>query len=195
MRTRPGALPFVAAILLGAASPASFAAANDKPPTFNLFAGIDYGAVGEDEGSLGGGTGLLAGLEVQPWRRVGFELYLDRATHDRSFVSGTRFSGDTTFAGVSAVLHFGAGSPVEPFLLAGLGVLWANGDSRFPFYEDPPREEIFHHHASDFAWMLGGGVSIPVHPRVSIRPEVRFILSPASYRNRASLGVAVGFRF
>jgi opacity protein-like surface antigen len=109
----------------------------------------------DDEGNIGAGWAAGVGAGKRLTRRWGVEGEWTRFTHEREFGPGFLAKGHGDFFMANGLLHFAPESRVQPYLLAGAGVL------------------KHQRHDAGFAWNAGFGVKAYLTGHWFLRPEVR----------------------
>ena len=148
-----------------------------------------FGKTLDDEGSLGRGWLLGAGMDRPIFGTTRAELSFEVLSHDRN--SGFFQSNGTTWIGGLSLVHrFGTGQ-AQPYILGGITVGHHRGTNVFNGSPVPLAN-------TDAGLRLGGGVAIRVNRRIEISPEVRFngffIDNDSDPATVPSLGVRVGWR-
>lgn len=147
------------ALLAGAVAPAAAqSVAESNTVTVTPFVGVTFGTSQDLGSSLG--VGAAIGYDWTP--NLGFEFELGRVFD----VTGEDSAVDiqlTTISG-NVVYHFDV-VRVTPYATAGLG--W----ERYSFNVEGPDEDP--EGETEIAWNFGGGVKVPINPRVLARADLR----------------------
>jgi len=195
----------VAALL--AVLPLRRAHAEGTDPRIAFQGSLGWGQTWSDESRLGGGIGLETSVEFRVLRKLGLQLGVSRYSHDRSFDSNVRFSGESlTFSG-DVLYHF-SGTRAQPYLLGGVAAVQSRNRTSFPVYaeEDDGRlvlafdgsrfypvqigEEVNEYSESALGLTVGGGVEFPLGRRLAIRTDARFVLL-----RRISASIGLSYRW
>lgn len=167
------------------------AAAQAPNARAEAFAGGGLCRMGGDEGSLGRGTCLVAGLGFRIAGNASVEVDLLRAHHERD-IAGGPLEGSATGVFGNLVYHFGRGR-ARLFTMASVGVLDSNTTHTFP---SATGVNVISSDATDFAWGGGAGVEAFVDRRFSFRPQFRMIFSETTgVMGLFSATVAVGYHW
>jgi opacity protein-like surface antigen len=110
----------------------------------------------DDEGNIGSGVAFGAGVGKRVTRRLGIEGEWSRFSHERQFVPGFGTKGHGDFVMANGLLHFAPEGRVQPYVLAGAGLL------------------KYQRHDAGFAWNAGFGVKGFLTEHWFLRPELRF---------------------
>jgi opacity protein-like surface antigen len=159
--------------------------------------GLGWGQTWSDESRLGAGFSVEAGVEVLVLERLGLQFGVSGYSHDRTFESNVRFSGESLMFSGDCLYHF-SGTRVQPFLLGGVALVKTRNRSSFPvFAYDRSRlfpvqigEEVSDHSENGLGLTVGGGVEIPLSRRVLIRTEVRSV-----FIRRISGSIGLSYRW
>lgn len=167
---------------------------------------LGYGQTWDDEGRLGGGLGAETSVEVRILRKLGLQLGVSRYSHDRSFESDVRFSGESLMFSGDVLYHF-SGTRAQPFLLGGVALvrsrtrttssLYAYDGYQLRLVFDGSRfrpvqigEEVSDYSEKGRGLTIGGGVEIPLGPRLVIRTEARCV-----FIRRISGSIGLSYRW
>jgi len=157
-------------------------------PRLEAFFGVGASRVGEDERSLGSGPSVLGGFGVRLIRGAALEAELIHNRHDRK-VALTQIQGTTTGAFVNVVYHVGQGR-TRFFALGSIGGLNYRTNIADRTVVTRRRE------STDFAWGGGLGVKVFLTPRLSLRPQFRYVFSETSgILGHITVSVAVGYHW
>jgi hypothetical protein len=114
-----------------------------------------------------------------------------RARHERD-IAGGPLEGTATGVFASVVVHFLEGR-TRPFVMGSAGLLRSDTTHTFLF---GGTLTTFGSSANDFAWGGGGGVSVALSPRFSLRPQCRLVFSEATgVLGLAAASVGVGYHW
>ena len=130
-----------------------------------VFAGAGWGRTWDDEGTIGTGLNVNAGVGFNVIPRVALELEVMTAKNKREPGAGSGFhaEGRTTTVGPNVLFHFATGR-IKPFVLAGIHFFHHDGFAGFA----PDRPEAKESH---WAFRVGAGMKAFVSDRWFIRPE------------------------
>ena len=151
--------------------------------------GVTGGAyVWDDEGNIGVGVPLGAGIGFKSPNGWGVEGLFDTQQAERNFSSGVRF--DSTLIGARArVLKYFGKSRVQPYAGAGLGFTKITSTRT-----EPPGFGGVFSSTSKAGTISGfGGVRIPAGNRLFVRPE--FEIARSGEHLRMGGNVAIGVRW
>lgn len=186
--------------------PMRLAHAQTNDHRFAFQGSLGWGQTWSDESRLGGGPGLETSVEVRLLRKLGLQFGVSRYSHDRTFDSDVRFSGESlTFSG-DFLYHF-SGSRVQPFLLGGVALVETRTRTSAPlyaydgaslrlafdgarFYPVQVGEEVSDYSENARGLTIGGGVEIPLGRRVVIRTEARSV-----FLRRISGSIGLSYRW
>lgn len=183
--------------------------AETAPPwKFAIFGSAGWSGFGADEGGLGGGPSFGAGVDIRPFRRLGFELEVNRV-HYRRYSEGTMsevirahfpelavgpellFEGTALFVTANVVYHNDISPRSQLYVLGGAGIV-RETSRRTEAFPNVPETTV-----EEFTFNAAVGVEIFISPRVAIRPEFRtsnfLILSSWDshlYQHRVSVALA-----
>jgi len=179
--------------------PGRAAQAGEKDPRLAFQGSLGWGQVWSDESRLGAGASLEASVEVRVLRKLGMQFGVSRYSHDRTFPSNVRFSGDSFMLSGDLVYHF-SGTRVQPFLVGGVARVRTQNRSRFPVFAYdgiwlllPLRqigEEVSEYSEDGLGLTVGGGVELPLSRSLAIRTEARCI-----FIRRISGSFGLSYRF
>jgi hypothetical protein len=156
-----------------------------------VFAGGGPSRMGSDEGSLGSGPALLAGIGFRFAARASIELDLLRAQHERN-IAGGPLEGTATGVFGDLVYHFGEGR-TQFFAIGSAGFLSSRTSHRLPFSGGA---QVIRSDQSDFAWGGGAGVKLYLKPRFSLRPQFRIVFSERTgVMGLVAASVVVGYHW
>lgn len=168
---KPLAAILLTAFLLGPVE----ASAQAPPGRFAAFGDIGYARTWDDEGLLGGGASVTAGVGVRLTPRLVLQGIVNRLNYHRD-EEWLTFDGRVIFAGVEAAFS-SSRRKVRPFWSIGGGFFNDDGVTIWKTTIDPrlPRvEERVDRGYTLAAMTASGGVEVPVSDRASIRAGVRF---------------------
>jgi len=175
----------------------------------SVFGSLGFGELVDDEGSIGSGVDVGAGVGVRLGRSLALDLAIEQLSHDRP----TDFlSWDGRALRVMGRARYSFRQPsasARPFVGGGLGVMRSSGTIteryRNPF--DPRDGEVVDRREWDFtglAWEGGGGVEIAIGSAF-VRPEAYWTVGELDRGARFGVpeppyiilrfGVAGGMRF
>ena len=144
---------------------------------------VRVGAAGlwDDEGSLGNGATIGAGVVVPIRRRFGLQIAYDRHDHRREFESAAPpgvvvpiggFTGTEQLVTAKMLMFFRVDNAVRPYAGIGVGLLDSSRTSEFPNYSIAPGGGI------------AGGTIDPVPVRLArARPRIRYRVRCAGHRS------------
>jgi hypothetical protein len=175
----------------------------------SVFGSLGFGELVDDEGSIGSGVDVGAGVGVRLGRSLALDLAVERLAHDRptGFLS---WDGHALRVMGRARYHFRQpAATLRPFVGGGLGVMRSTGEViervSAPFGRDAG--EIVDRREWDFtglAWEGGGGVEIAIGSAF-LRPEAYWTVGELDRGARFGIpeppyiilrfGVAGGMRF
>jgi Outer membrane protein beta-barrel domain len=168
------------------------AAGQDRPQRAEVFAGAGACRVGGDEGSLGRGACVVAGVGFRFAGRASVEVDLMRAQHERN-IAGGPLEGTATGVFGDVVYYFAEGR-TQPFVMGSAGLL----SSRTTHTYSPSRGQTitFRSEENNVAWGGGAGVKIFLIPQLSLRPQFRIVFSEATgVMGLTAASVAVGYHW
>ena len=146
--------------------------------TLTFVAGIGQATTWDDEGLLGRGMPLSAGIAWDVTPRLRLQALIDRVPYERD-TSWLRFDGRVWFAGADAAYRYREGTAARPFIGGGFGILqnegvWTRKISSGPF--QPSVEE--HIVLSDVltAMVFTSGVELSFTRRLALVPQLRVYL-------------------
>lgn len=176
----------MAALVLPARASAQSPALGDY--RIEAFADVGFGTFengvrkGRSNKDFGGGVAWRGG----PKRRWGAELRTARLTYHKTSTDARDYEHlDAWLVGGNALVHFRDGAPVQPYLLAGLGVINASASKLCTtcvykiersadgsrIYVDTGEAEK----GSDAVFQAGGGVKAALSRNISLRGEMLFV--------------------
>jgi len=195
-----------ALLLMGLATPVR--AQTGPPWKYEIFGSAGWSDFGGDEGGLGGGPSFGAGVEVRPFRRLGFELEVNRV-HYRRYLEAVDlpeplraqfpelsapqllFEGTAVFVTGNVVYHVDVSPRIQLYVLGGAGIV-RESSRRTEAFPNVPESTV-----DEFTFNAAAGVEVFVSRRLAIRPEFRtsnfLILSSWDsrlYQNRVSVALA-----
>lgn len=141
----------------------------------------------DDESYLGSGINFGGGLGLRLSRRFGLNFegyYVDTS---RDFSSGVRFESNATTFAADLHIYFPAGK-VEPYVLVGTGLTHFNQANFSP-------DSTFRSEENGYTLQAGGGTRIFVTPRLSVRPEFKWVTSNFSLFNQFRGTVSIGYHW
>ena len=181
---------------LAAIEPAAAQALASAPPALEIALGAGGGQLWDDETRLGPGVLIAGGVGWRVGGHVLLSAGIDWFTHHRHSgalaANGKALSG---FAGATYV--FGAtSSRVRPLIGAGLGAIHSSGTLVTSGLTTGPNGQPVAAPDRRTPWVttraafdLHGGVRLGVHPRVALRPEVRWRSTTAPDVNPSPGGI------
>lgn len=189
--TRVPTAPILMAAALLALLPIGAAHGETSDPRLAFQGSLGWGQTWSDESRLGGGLGVETSVEVRVLRKLGLQLGVSRYSHDRSFESDVRFSGQSLMFSGDVLYHF-SGTRAQPFLLGGMALVQTRNRTSSPAFAydgaslrlvfDGSRfrpvqigEEVSDYSEKGRGLTIGGGVEIPLGPRLVIRTEARSV--------------------
>jgi opacity protein-like surface antigen len=193
----------VAALLL---LPMRAARAETSDPRLAFQGSLGWGQTWSDESRLGAGIGLETSVEVRVLRKLGMQLGVSGYSHDRTFESNVRFSGESLMFSGDVLYHF-SGTRAHPFLLGGVALVQSRIQTTSPVFAYDGAdlrlaydgsgwlpvqigEEVSDYSEKGVGLTIGGGVEIPLGPRVVIRTEVRSV-----FIRRISGSIGLSYRW
>ena len=154
-----------------------------------LFGGAGIGKFYDDEGSLGKGWTYRTGAEWRPLSRLGLQGELVGIHHTRGDYFNVR--GDAAMFSGNAVYYFSR-SRVQPYLLAGIGVLKTSYNYGWPA-GDPRRYSVS---KTETQLSLGGGMQVFLNRRWSLDPHLRLAASaPSGYALVNYFSISAGYHW
>ncbi len=202
-----GRLVFAVLLLAILAMPAAAQVSSER--RVSVFGSLGFGQLTDDEGSIGSGIDVGAGVGVRLGRSLALDLAVEQLAHDRptGFLS---WDGRALRVMGRARYHFrDPGAAARPFVGGGLGVMRSSGEviERVSAPFGPDAGEIVDRREWAFtglAWEGGGGVEVAIGSAF-VRPEAyrtvgeldrgaRFGIPEPPYII-LRLGVAGGMRF
>jgi len=166
---------------------ASFGFAQTPEYKTEVFGLVGLAGVHDDESYLGKGINFGGGVGFRPSRRFGLNFegyYVDTS---RNFPSGVLFESTATTLAADLHVYFPTGK-VEPYLLVGTGLTNFNQTNIFEL-------EKFLSEETGYTLQFGGGTRIFVTPRVSIRPEFKWVVSKFSFFYQFLGTVSIGYHW
>jgi opacity protein-like surface antigen len=166
----------------------AIAAAQNRQPVAGpeAFAGLGAGWLHDDEGSLGRGLDIGAGIGYR-WRGpLATELQVGRLATSRRFDSGVEF--DATLHQLSGRLlhHFSAGN-TEPYVGGAAGFTRFDRRSVSPVVVPGPDgrpmrvgDERFRRDDTEFTWGAVAGLRVRSARRVQVQPEFALLITRPS---------------
>jgi len=174
---------------------------------------VRFGSAGlsDDEGSLGTGATVGAGVIVPLGRRFAAQIAYDRHTHERMFetaappgVPSNRrgFTGTEQLVTGKALIFFRRDNAFRPYAGMGVGFLDSERVSEFPNYviqhgggivSAPP--DIYRYHTTEFALGFATGFDARVWKQLSILGDLSLDLSNPSALSSARLTAGAGWNF
>jgi hypothetical protein len=144
--------------------------------------------VWDDEGNIGFGVPLGAGIGFKSPNGWGIEGLFDTQKAERNFSSGVRF--DSTIIGARArVLKYFGNSGVQPYAGGGLGFTQIESTRA-----EPPGFGGVFSSTSKAATISGfGGVRIPAGNRLFVRPEFEIARSGEHLRMGGNVAIGVAW--
>ena len=177
--------------LLLAQTPGSIRATPDDHRLL-LTAGVGHGKTWDDEGSIGSGVLLGAGLEWELNGHWSIGGRIERLAHHRQTGGHLAFDGTTLFATAEVRYRMGR-ADVRPYLVTGYGL--AHFQGRLSNRAAPETRD---RQSTSGTVVGGGGVEITLGRRLLLVPEVRMqICQPsADFATWLAIraGVSVGWR-
>jgi hypothetical protein len=137
--------------------------------------GTGFGTTWDDEGLLGRGWGVAAGVSVYVTPRVALRAFVDRVAYYRD-VEWLTFDGRVIFAGGEASVRLGRGGST-PYLTVGAGMLNDSGMWVGKTQTGPSQsrvDEQIERSGTRAALTSSGGIDIRVSELASIRAGLRF---------------------
>lgn len=118
-----------------------------QPPGRPSHTGMMFGRIGraqltDDEGSLGSGGTMGAGVRLPIGRRLALQAAYDQQTRRRDFEFGRNFSGTEKLFTGKLLWLFRTGKQVQPYAGLGLGVLNSSSQSESPTWTLGPRNQV-----------------------------------------------------
>lgn len=171
---RAAAVAAASLILIPTASSAQATAQAAHSP-WRVFAGVAFGSVYDDEGSLGNGPEVSVGIGHALTPRWSVEGVAFRHAHERT--DAFRVDADVTGVIGRIAVHFGAEeAPARFFLAGGVGV--ARHGGTVGFVGGPPESPVVEPRrsfsATGLVTEIGLGVDVSLGRRVFLlRPQVR----------------------
>lgn len=183
------------------------AQAQTRDPSLAFQGSLSCGQTWDDESRLGGGIGLETSVEVRVLRKLGLQLGVSGYTHDRAFESDVQFSGESLMFSGDVLYHF-SGTRAKPFLLGGVALVRTRTRTSFPVfaYDDGGHllltfdgsrfhpvqigEQVNDYSENARGLTIGGGVEIPLGPRLVIRTEARTV-----FIRRISASIGLSYRW
>ena len=150
------------------------AAGQDYSYQAKIFGGVGIGKFFDDEGSLGKGATYRTGVEWRPLSRLGLQGELSGVHHTR----GDAFNVNGNAVSFSGnVVYYFSRSRVQPYILAGIGVLKTSYNYGFPSIE----ARRFSVSKTEAEVNFGGGLQLFLNRRWSLDPQIRFAASIPNY--------------
>jgi len=161
---------------------------------------VGWGRLYHGDSLIGSGTEWGGSFGFKPFsgklRRLGFELQANRL--DLAYERGSNINNGQTTALVGNVLYHFSDSPIQPYVVGGLGVLHADytemikGGAVLGSNED----YVSKVDANEMLLNIGAGVKARLVRGLAIRPEVRFYnTTMGSGYNFGSIRLAVGLGY
>jgi hypothetical protein len=182
----------------------------DRAPT-TAFVRFGWAGFSDDEGSLGTGATVGAGVVIPLGRRFAVQLAYDRQHHRRDFddaappgisPSSGGFTGTEQLVTAKVLMFFRRDQAVRPYAGIGAGLLDSERTSEFPSYVFQPGgaivagpPEVYRYHTSEFALSFSGGFDARVTKRFSILSDLTVDGSHPSALSSARLSAGAGWRF
>ena len=177
----------------------STAAASSHPV---IFGRVGWGRIDDDEGSLGSGASIGAGVLVPIARRLGLQIQYDRQTRSREFEFGRGFFGTEQLVTAKALFFFRSSEAVRPYAGVGLGFMDSRRRSVSPTFSlgpglqvisGPP--EIFRYHTSGGTLGFAVGMEARVTSRLSMLGDLTLDLGSPEALSSTRLTIGAGWHF
>jgi opacity protein-like surface antigen len=186
------------AVLLSCPAIAAAQARSSEEAGPQLFGVLAVGWLTDDEGSLGSGLDIGAGVGYR-WRGpLAAEAQLERLGTERRFESGVDFDARLFQLSGRLLYHFSAGK-TEPYVGGAVGLTRFERTSVFPVLTPGPDgrpvrqgDEVFRRDGNEFTWGGVAGVRARAARRVQVRPEVAVLITRPSTFVVVSAGVKIG---
>jgi hypothetical protein len=190
--------------------PVAQAASTSRAPR-EVFVRFGWAGLSDDEGSLGTGASVGAGVIVPLGRRFAAQIAYDRHTHRRDFddaappgIAPSRrgFSGTEQLVTSKALIFFRRDRAFRPYAGMGVGFLDSERVSEFPNYISQPGggivsapPDIYRYHTTEFALGFAAGFDARVWKQFSILGDLSLDLSNPSALSSARLTAGGGWNF
>jgi len=156
--------------------------------TIEVFGVTGASQVWDDEGNIGFGVPLGAGIGFRSPRGWGVEALFERERAERDFASGVRFDSTITAGRARLLKYFDAGS-TQFYAGGGLGVTHITSAR-----SEPPGVGGIFTRTSKVASVSGfAGWRIPVGPRFFVRPEIEVSRAGEHLRIGGNASVGIGW--
>jgi Outer membrane protein beta-barrel domain len=187
---------------------ASSVAAGGAPQVVFVRAG--WASLADDEGRLGDGGSVGAGVIVRVWRNIGVQVAYDRHAHRRDITSGPPgstatggFSGTEQLLTVKTLFFARDGHAVRPYGGIGVGYLRSKRMSEFPtfvlppgsFFPVPGAPEIFEYQTRGAGMGFSAGAVAQISNRFSVLGDVSLDFANPNALSSARLTAGAGYRF
>jgi hypothetical protein len=167
-----------------------------------LFGRIGRGGISDDEGSIGSGATLGAGLLIPVSRRMAVQLEYDRHARQRNFEFNRTFSGTEQLATVKALYFFRPDRAARPYVGIGFGAIDSRSRSESPTLILGPGLivtqgplEIHRKHSTGGTFGVGMGLEGQIGTRLSVLTDLTFDLGHPNALASTRLTVGAGWRF
>lgn len=140
------------------------------------FGDIGYGQTADDEGALGKGAIVAAGVGVRITDRLTLQALVDRVGYHRD-ETWLEFDGRVLFTGVEAAFHYSPSPRVKPYWSIGAGYFNDDGTAVWKTQANPLQpysEERFDRSYTLAAMTASGGIEVPISRQASVRAGLRF---------------------
>ena len=147
-----------------------------SPDRLVAFADIGFGQTADDEGVLGKGAIVAAGVGMRITDRLTLQALVDRVAYHRD-ETWLEFDGRVIFTGVEAAFHYSPSSRVQPYWSIGGGFFNDDGTAVWKTQFNPLQpysEERFDRRYTLAAMTASGGIEVPIARQASVRAGVRF---------------------
>jgi hypothetical protein len=176
-----------------------------------VFVRAGWASFADDEGGLGDGGSIGAGVILRVWRNIGVQVAYDRHSHRRDITSGGPpgstatggFSGTEQLITVKTLFFARAGHAVRPYGGIGLGYLRSKRTSEFPtfvlppgsFFPVPGPSEIFEYQTRGAGMGFSAGAVARLSNRFSVLGDVSLDFANPNALSSARLTAGAGYRF
>ncbi len=192
-------------------APAGSASSSSPRTPTTVFVRFGWAGLSDDEGSLGSGATVGAGVVVPLGRRFAVQVAYDRQHHRRDFddaappdisPTGGGFTGTEQFVTAKALIFFRRDKAVRPYAGFGAGLFDSERVSEFPIYfmlpgggvaAGPP--EVYRYHTRELAIGFSGGFDARVTATFSILADLTVDGSNPSVLSSARLTAGGGWHF
>jgi opacity protein-like surface antigen len=167
-----------------------------------VYARAGWARLMDDEGSLGTGLTVGAGVRVPLGRRFAVDVAYDQHDHLREFELSTTFEGTEKLFSAKALYFFRPDEALRPYVGAGVGWLDSRRTTTFPNIMPGPTgrpvpagpPDVFRFHDSGSTFGLSAGFDARVARRVAILVDLTIDVGEEAISS-TRLTAGAGWRF